>query len=268
MWRNTSKLACAALAVASLAGCGAANDIKDAAKGLKDASKSSQELQAQLDKAKTLTYTATYDLKDKDGKVTHLTIAQKPPKSLYKQDQTEFVDDGVKTYSCQPGDGGQQQCLELGAHQADGGFAAAGGFTFAFNPATFVGLYEAAAIVPGVDASKSTRDIAGQKSDCYAITSTRGSDKGKKFEGCTTGDGVFSFSDDGDGNVVTLTKYEKSAADSLFVLPAKPQTTQDLIDNATSTTRPSSTTSTTESSTTTTSESTTTSSEDTTTTSG
>jgi len=230
---------------ALVVGCGAARDIKDAANGIKNAEKDSKDLEARLARSKDLTYTATYDVKSKDGKTEQVVLAQKPPKSSYKQGDVQILDDGQKVISCTR-DQGKDQCVEVGPH-TDAGVYGAGagvgaGFGFAFNPATFVGLYTTAAIVPGVEAGKSTRDVAGQKSECVSIKITRGTDSGKHFEGCTTEDGIFSSSDDGDGNVVTLTKFDKSASDSAFTPPAKVRTQQDMIDDATSTTSERSTT--------------------------
>lgn len=225
-----------------LGGCGAAKDIKDAAEGVKNAEKDTKELEARLARSKDLTYTATYEVKSKDSKTEEIVVAQKPPKSSYSQGETQLIDDGQKVISCTK-PSGKDQCVEVGPH-TDAGIYGAGaglGFGFAFNPATFVGLYTTAAIVPGVEAGKSSRNIAGQDSECVSIKVTRGTDSGQGFEGCTTNDGIFTYSDDGDGNVVTLKKFDKSASDSTFEPPAKVQTQQDLINDATSSTSRSST---------------------------
>jgi hypothetical protein len=223
-----------------LVGCGAARDIKDAAEGVKNAEKDTQELEARLERSKTITYSATYERKDKDGKTEEIVIAQKPPKSSYRQGDTQLIDDGQVVASCTKSSG-RDECTEVGKHTDAGIFGVGAGFNFAFNPAAFVGLYTTAAIVPGVEAGKSTRDIAGQKSECVSIRATRGSDKGQGLEGCTTDDGIFTFSDDGEGNTVTLTKFEKSADDDLFTPPARVRTAQDRLDDATSSTSRSST---------------------------
>lgn len=217
------------------AGCGAARDLKDAADGLKNAERDTKELEARLARARDLTFTATYEVKSKDGKTEEIVLAQKPPKSSYGQGDTRLIDDGDTVVSCSKRNG-KDECVELGPHTDAGIFGIGGGFNFAFNPATFVGLYTTAAIVPGVEAGKSTRDIAGQKSECVSIKVTRGSDAGQGFEGCTSDDGIFTYSDDGDGNVVTLKRFEKRADDADFTPPAKVRTQQDVIDDATSTT--------------------------------
>lgn len=228
-----------AAAVAMLAGCGAARDIKDAAEGVKNAEKDTKELEARLARSKDLTYTATYEAKNRDGKTEEVVLAQKPPKSSYKQGDTLLIDDGQRVISCTKPNG-RDECVEVGPHTDAGVFGAGAGlgtgFGFAFNPATFVGLYTTAAIVPGVEAGKSSRNVAGQDSECVSIKLTRGNDSGKSFEGCTTNDGIFTYSDDGEGNVVTLKKFEKSASDSLFTPPARVRTQQDAINDATSTT--------------------------------
>lgn len=230
------------LALVVLAGCGAARDIKDAADGLRSAEQDTKELEARLARSKELTYTATYETKDKGGKTEQITIAQKPPRSSYTQGDTQLIDDGTVVASCTKKNG-KDECVEVGPHTDAGIYGVGAGFNFAFNPATFVGLFTTAAIIPGVEAGKSSRDIAGQKSECVSVKVTRGSDQGEGFEGCTTDDGIFSYSDDGEGNVVTLTKFEKSADDSLFTPPARVRTQQDIIDDATSSTARGSTTS-------------------------
>lgn len=234
------------LALALLAGCGTASDIKDAAQGIASASKDAQDLQQKFDRSKGLTFTATYEFKSKDGKIDEIVVAQKPPKGSYKQADSQLIDDGTRLISCTKNTDGTQQCLDVGPHSDTGiyGFAGAG-FGFAFNPQAFIGLYTTAAILPGVEAGRDTRDIAGQKSDCVSIRVTEGTDKGKHYEGCTTEDGVFSLSDDGEGNRATLKKFERSADDSNFVPPVEPKTPDDLVNEATSTTADSSTGSTT-----------------------
>jgi outer membrane lipoprotein-sorting protein len=248
MRRFMTSIGASALALAFLAGCGAASDIKDAAQGIASAGKDAEELQRKFDLSKTLTFTATYEFKSKDGKTSEVVVSQKPPKASYKQPDSQLIDDGNRLVNCTKSTEGATQCLDVGPHTETGlyGFAGGGaGFGFAFNPATFIGLYTTAAIVPGVEAGKDTRDIAGQKSDCVSIKITEGADSGKRFEGCTTEDGVFTFSDDGEGNVATLTKFERSADDSAFVPPVKPKTQDELIADATSTTKGSSDSSTT-----------------------
>ena len=237
-----------AAALLLLGGCGAARDIKDAANGLKNAEKDSKELEARVARSKEIIYTATYEIKSKDGKTEQTVVAQKPPKAAYTQGETQLIDDGQRVVTCSK-TSGKAECTEVGPHTDAGIYGVGAGFAFAFNPATFIGLYTTAAILPGVEAGKSTRDVAGQKSECVSIKITRGSDSGKSFEGCTTDDGIFTFSDDGEGNVVTMTKFDKQASDSLFTPPAKVRTQQDIINEATSTTEPSRTTSSSSSST-------------------
>jgi len=225
-----------AAAIVLIGGCGAARNIKDAADGIKDAAKDSKDLEARVAKSKEITYTATYESKSKDGRTEEVVITQRPPKSSYKQGDSQIIDDGLRVISCSKSSG-KTECVDVGPHTDAGVYGMGGAFSFAFNPASFIGLYTAAAIIPGVDAGRSTRDIAGQASKCVSIKLSAGSDKGKSFEGCTTEDGVFTFSDDGEGNVVTLTKFEEQASDASFTPPATVRTQQQIIDDATSTTR-------------------------------
>lgn len=230
--------------VGLLAGCGAARDIKDAADGIKNLEKDQKEIEARLARARDLTYTATYEVKSKDGPTEQLVVAQKPPKSMYRQGDLLLVDDGQRVASCTK-EAGKDECVDVGPHTEAGiyGVGAGAGFAFAFNPALFPGLYATAAIVPGVEAGKSNRDIAGQASECLSIKITRGSDKGEGLVGCTTEDGVFSLYDDGEGNTTTMVKFEKSAKDSAFETPVKARTQEDILRDATSTTTPRSTSS-------------------------
>lgn len=228
-----------------LVACGPAKDIKDAADGIRSVGKDSEALQARLDRSKGLTFTATYEVKGASGAVEEVVIAQSPPKSSYRQGDTQLIDDGKRIYSCSKDDNGSgtktTQCLDIGAHSEDGiyGAGAGVGFGLAFSPVAFIALYSAAAIIPGVEAGKSTRDIAGQSSECVSIKVTRGSDKGSAFEGCTTDDGVLSYSDSGDGKeAVTLKKFEKRADNAAFTPPAKPRTPEQLLEDSTSTTTP------------------------------
>jgi hypothetical protein len=234
-----------------LSGCGAINaakDVKDAAKGLAGASKDAEEFQQKYERSKTLTFSATYTIKKPGSPDETFTIDQKPPKSAYRQPDSSLIDDGTKLYSCTKAEG-KDQCTEVGQHTEAGLFGFAG-FGFAFNPAAMPGLFVAAAIAPGVNASKSSRSIAGLQSDCIALNFTAGSDAGKKYEGCTSTDGVLTYSLDTNGSEVTLTRYETSVSDSAFTLPAQAKTPQQLIDEATSTTSSSSTSSTSTTSTT------------------
>jgi hypothetical protein len=248
-------------AIVLLTSCSAINNAKDAAKGLANASKDAEEMQARLEKSKTLTYSAIYSVKKPGSPDETITLTQKPPKSAYKQGDTLFVDDGSKLYTCTKSDG-KDQCVETGPHTDNGIFAGGLGFGFLFNPAQFTGLYVAAAIVPGVNASKSSREVGGLQSDCTKLDFTEGTDKGKSLEGCTSTDGIFTYSHATDSTEVLLTKYSSSVSDSAFELPAKAQTQEDIIRNATSSTSSSSTSS--SSSTTSTTEASTTSTSDTT----
>lgn len=226
---------CGGVALLLLSGCGAIGDVKDAAEGLKNAGDDVKDLEAKLARSREVTYTATYEVKSKDGKTEEIVVAQKPPKASYTQGETQLIDDGTRVVSCTK-NSGTTECVEVGPHTDTGIYGVAAGFNFAFNPVTFIGLYTTAAIVPGVDAKRDTREIAGQKSECVSFKFTRGSDAGKGLEGCTTEDGIFTYSDDSEGDIVTLTKFERSADDSRFTPPARVRTQQDIIDDATSST--------------------------------
>src|SRR3954467_10919566 len=237
--------------------CGAiseAKKIKDVASG--KTAKRIQDFEKRAEAAKALTYTVDYEGRSKGDKPEKIHIAQKPPKSVYQQGDSTFVDDGKTTFVCTPdsNSGGKIQCLESGPSGANPqGFVQALSVT-----GVFAGL-TALAIIPGISVKDTNRDIAGEKVDCVTIESTRKDAKGK-FESCVTKDGILAFTDDGDGNVFTMTSFKRSASDGDFKLPGPAVTSQDLLNQSSSTTTARSTTTTTEESTTTTT------SEDTTTT--
>lgn len=219
MHRGRATAGAAAAALLLVAGCSAAGDGKDASQRTGGLTKDARELEARLARSKDLTYTATYERRGADGTIEELVIAQKLPRSMYRQGGTLLVDDGEKVVSCSK-DGGGDRCSEVGSSTDAGVYGAASGVGFAFNPAAVLGLYTTAAVVPGVEVSRSSRDIAGQPSECASLRFTSGDQRGKRFESCTTEDGVVAFWDDGEGSVVTLTNYERDAGDPLFALPA------------------------------------------------
>jgi hypothetical protein len=217
------------IALVTMSGCGAvkeAKKVKDLASG--KTGKKIEEFQKRSEAAAKLVYTADYEGQSKGNKPEKVHIAQKPPKSLYSQGDTEIIDDGSKTYICSP-DGNTPpkiQCLESGPSGVN-----PQGFTQVLSStAVFAGL-TALAIIPGVNVKESTRSVAGENLDCISIEANK-----KKFESCVTKDGILGFTDDGEGNVFTLTSFNRSASDSDFKLPGKAVTQQDLIDQATSTT--------------------------------
>ena len=238
-------------------GCGALNTarkVKDIASG--KALKRVEDYQKRAEAGTKLTFTADYEGRSKGNQPEKIHIAQKPPKSLYQQGDTTVVDDGTKVFICSPdaSNSSKIQCLDSGAH----GTSPQGFVALLSTTTVFAGL-SALAIVPGIDVKETKRDVAGEKLDC--IKASKGNDH---IESCVTKDGILGFTDDGSGNIFTLTSFKRSASDSDFKLPGKIVTQQDLIDQATSTTSTTedrSTTTTSEDTTTTTEESTTTTSE-------
>jgi len=224
-----------ASAIVLVGACSGGGGSGGGAGGVKDAAKDSKDLEARVARSRQITYTAMYEVKGPDTGPEEVVITQRPPKSSYQQGDKQIIDDGLRVASCAMSNG-KTECVDGGPHTDAGVYGTGGAFSFAFNPASFIGLYGAAANIPGVDARRSTRVIGGQSSTCVSIKLGAGSDNGKSFEGCTTNDGVFTFSDDGEGNVVTLTKLEKKASDASFTPPAPVRTQQQVISDATSTT--------------------------------
>ena len=255
----------AALAVCSIVlagGCSAGSTlskVKDLASG--KTAKEIEDFQKKAEAAQKLTYTAEYDSVSPGNKTEKIKVAQKPPKSRYEQGDSLVIDTGSRTVTCSP-DNGKQQCLDVGPSGSG-----ALGFTQLLNAPALLGTLSVLAIVPGVSVSHPGKSLAGENLDCVKISVAK---ENKSVESCVTKDGVLGFYDSGDGNTFTLTKFSRSASDKDFEPPTKPQTTQDLINQATSTSVSISipTTITLPEPTTTTSEDTTTTTESTTTSSG
>src|SRR5436190_5616065 len=220
----------AALTVCSFlltAGCSAGSTlskVKDLASG--KTAKEIEDFQKKAEAAQKLTYTAKYDSVSPGNKTEKITIAQKPPKSRYEQGDSLLIDTGSRTVSCSP-DNGKTQCIDLGPSGAS-----PAAFTQLFNAPALLGTLSVLAIVPGVAVTHPTKNLAGESLDCVKISVAK---ENKSVESCVTKDGVLGFYDGGDGNTFSLTSFSRSASDKDFEPPVKPQSTQDLVNQATST---------------------------------
>src|SRR5205823_4264718 len=143
-----------------------------------------------------------------------------------EQGDSLLIDTGTRTVSCSP-DNGKTQCIDLGP---SGSSPAA--FTQLFNAPALLGTLSVLAIVPGVAVTHPSKSMAGESLDCVRITVAK---ENKSVESCVTKDGVLGFYDGGDGNTFSLTSFSRSASDKDFEPPTKPVTTQDLVNQATST---------------------------------
>ena len=249
-----------ALAVGGLSACGGgtAGKIRNLANGT--TAKRIEKFQQRLETAQKLEYTAEYESKDSSGKTETIRVAQKPPKSLFSSGDTTIINDGTDTFTCTKSggsSGSETQCIKTAGTGGNGSLA---GFTQALSGAAVVGALSAAAIVPGIDAKESTRDLAGQHMDCVQITKSK---ENTHPEYCVTQDGILGYVADDSGNVFSMTSFKKSTSDSDFKPTGKVVTPEDLANQATSTTIES-TTSTTEEATTSTTEEPTTDTSDTT----
>ena len=258
--------ACVTVGAVGLAACGGgtAGKIRNLANGT--TAKRIASFQSKLESAQKLEFTADYESKDSSGKTEKIHVAQKPPKSSFTSGETTIINDGKDTFTCTPSGSGSSdtQCVKTTGTGAGGSLA---GFTQALSGAAVVGALSAAAILPGVDAKQTTRDMAGQHMDCVVITKGGGN---THPEYCITQDGILGYVADDSGNVFSMTSFKKSTDESEFRPKGKVVSPEDLANQATSTTvtTEESTTTTTEEETTTTEEPTTDTSDTTDTTTG
>lgn len=220
--RRLSAVAGASLLLA-VAGCDGVREVRDAGAGLDERARSMRDLAATFEGVAKLTYTATYEWRRSDGVNVHPVLAQRPPRSSFRQGDQLLVDDGQRLVHC-AGQRGQERCREVGPHTGAGVYAAAseipGSSLAVLHPTPFLGYYSAPSLIQGASTSRTRRIIAGESSECVTVEHTQGDAKGKRFGGCTTNDGIVSRYDDGEGNVVTLTRLERSVDDALLAWPA------------------------------------------------
>ncbi len=205
-------------------GCGAVSGIQRVAKAADALAHGNKELNAFVERAKkaqSAVYVADYRASGGsagNASVSTFRIAQKPPKSLFESSdggsRTVLINDGTDTYSCS---GSPMQCLK----SAGTGEFSTAAFANYLNPATFVQLLAPLAALANFDVRSSSRQVAGQHSDCVTVTDNNKSDQGvKNATYCTTDNGIFSYASDKDGTV-EMTRYAGGVADSEFKLPGK-----------------------------------------------
>ena len=216
------------VALAMTASCGGtAKKIRHLANGT--TGRQIEKFQQQLQNAQKMVFSADYQSTDSGGKSQTIHVAQKPPKSLFKTNDTTVVNDGSNSYTCSPsGSNGEVLCIKTAG--AGGGGSLAGVAT-ALSGATVLAALSAAAIVPGFDAKESSRDLAGQHLDCVTITKSADN---KHPEYCVTQDGILGYLADDSGTTFSLTSFKKEASDSDFTPPGKVVTPEDLANQATS----------------------------------
>src|SRR5438270_436009 len=89
------------VAVAMLSSCGGtAGKLKNLATG--KTGKQIQQFEQQVENAQKAVFTADYQSTDSGGKSETIHVAQKPPKSLFKTNDTAVINDGTNTYTCSP----------------------------------------------------------------------------------------------------------------------------------------------------------------------
>ena len=164
-----------------------------------------------LNKAKHLTYMATYT-SNSGGQTTKVTIAQAPPKSSFTSGSSSVINTGSKTYVCSA-DSGTTSCVSTGSANP------LAGLEELFSPAAAVAAFSEAkeglvSKALGIKTTSSTQTIAGQPSTCVSV-----SVKGKVAKYCVTKQGLLSYAGTSSSSF-QLTKYSSKPPASAFALPA------------------------------------------------
>jgi hypothetical protein len=165
---RVATLAAAAALCASTLGCGVIANVSNAVDNLTEVADLSEKLTASAN----LTYTAGYKLLDGTGEAT---VIQQPPQAAFIGKDGRFIlttdsllicsGTGAKT-TCQrtPNTNGSMPSADQAAYMT-----AVAGAGFISTPMA-VALMGAASIVPSVNITKSTQDIAGLASTCLRAT--------------------------------------------------------------------------------------------------
>jgi hypothetical protein len=162
--------------------------------------------------ASSTTFSATYSYKS-NGATQTMTIAQSPPKSLFANGSSDFVDTGTATYLCSSG-----TCLEESTTTDP-----LSTLTDLFNGTTFddtateYAMSASVLATEGVSMSFSGSTYAGLPSKCVTITWTKSGIEPATW--CVaSSSGVMTSWVDGT-NSFTLTAYSSSPPSSDFAIP-------------------------------------------------
>ena len=215
----------AALVIATGVGCG----FLSAAKKVVANASAMADFSDKIQKGLNTTYQATYT--DTDG--TKVTVAQKPPDSVYVSDTGPWIFDvsSQTSYLCD-NSGGSMVCQKSTIDSQDAAGTALAGSSFAtggFMAGELgVALVLASALVPSSKVTKSSKTIAGQSSECVNVSNLPGDGNEPStdlvsFEMCITNGGVVSEfqgkSSDGKTTGSTMTSYSSHPDASLFRPP-------------------------------------------------
>jgi hypothetical protein len=223
--RAITYIVAGAMVIATGVGCGLLSAAKKVVANASIMADFSNKIQQGLN----TTYQATYT--DTDG--SKVTVAQKPPDSVYVSGTGPWIFD-VSTHTSYLCDnsGGSMVCQKstidsqdaAGTELASSSFATGGFMAGELG----VALVLAAALVPSSKVTKSSKTIAGQPSECVNVTGLPGdgdqpSTDLVSFDMCITNSGVVSEfqgkSSDGKSTGSTMTKYSTNPDPSLFQPP-------------------------------------------------
>jgi len=242
-------LSLALIAVVGLSACGVKDTVDKVSKSAENAQKQSEAFEARRKKADASTYKVTYKNEGTDAGTTggEFTYAHKGKQSSLRSSNVLTIFDGnsKQVIICNELDT-KPICTKTDA-QGDADFLSLYGAGF-FGGA----ITEFLSIVPGVDSKQSTRTIAGRDAECTEATpgeflGQKLGDPGDKYISCydkATGVALL-YETQKQGKVeskVEATKFTEPTS-SDFTPPVTPKSFdeqfQDGINNATSTTEPS-----------------------------
>jgi hypothetical protein len=211
-------LSAAVLGSVGLAGCGAVGD----AQRVMDRSSLVNDLANRLAQAGSLTYTATYQLRD--GQTGTLTQAQHPSRAAFSYPDGRLVVTPDWTADCR-GEGGSASCALTPPPSPDSDVPKALLDAVAqrglIPPTTVVGLLGAAALDADATINEHDTTVAGQYATCVDVSGIDNT-PAAQFSACITAAGVLaSFTGDVNNQPVDirLTRYQPSAEESAFALP-------------------------------------------------
>jgi hypothetical protein len=164
-----------------------------------------------LDHAQGSSFQATYSA-DYNGQPQSLTIAQIPPKSLFKVADAVIIDTGSSTYYCPTTP--NPTCVNTSEENP------VSGLVNAFSPNAALGQLQAAQAavaskVAGHDVTFSSATFAGQPSSCVATEAASAS-----WKYCVTDAGQLAYASSGPQQVFQMTSFTSSVSPSIFVLPS------------------------------------------------
>ena len=231
---RTFIVALAALTLVGITACGssdssnsssnttAASSSGTTASGSDNGASSVEDFASDLQKGKDVEFDATYESRPSSGDTSTFRVAQKKPKSLFEtksgDSTTTIINDGTTTYVCSKSGSDPANCFKQPGGNSN---SVAAPMLALVDPNTISASLRALGRAPGVDVSRSSKTIAGEKADCVTV---KVSGQGNANDGtwCVLHAGVLA-SVESAGNVVELTKFTSDVSDSTFEPPGDVQ---------------------------------------------